>query len=97
MDAPAFARCQFGGNTQNVSARIKRTRELLKNTTKVVTLHKRPAATPIPHHHDTVRAINDGVSAFGAKADIPPQGRDFRVWTLSGRSVSWLGARQTLR
>jgi hypothetical protein len=22
------------------------------------------------HHHDTARAINDGVSAFGAKADV---------------------------
>jgi hypothetical protein len=31
------------------------------------------------HHRDPVQAINHGVSAFGAKADIPPQGRDFRV------------------
>jgi len=30
-------------------------------------------------NREPVRAINDGVSAFVAKADIPPQGRDFRV------------------
>ena len=31
------------------------------------------------HHRDPVQAINHGVSALRAKADIPPQGRDFRV------------------
>jgi hypothetical protein len=42
-------------------------------------------------HRDTVRAINDGVSAFGAKADIPPQGRNFRVWVESRCGAVALG------
>jgi hypothetical protein len=36
----------------------------------------RPRSRASRRHRYIVRAINDGVSAFGAKADIPPQGRD---------------------
>ena len=39
------------------------------------------------HHRDTVRAINDGVSAFGAKADVRWSPRNFR--SPSGR-IRWL-------
>jgi hypothetical protein len=33
-------------------------------------LNEPAPGTASSHHRDTVRAINDGVSAFGAKADV---------------------------